>query len=262
MKYYRIVALIYKYLYLVRHNLDRIFDIIYWPIMSLLVWGFTTVYLKDVTGSSQFISFFIGGLILWTLMLRSQQDISIFLLEDFWSRNIYNTFSSPLKNNEIFLATALFAAFRSLIALGILGVMAYLLYSFNILSFGVLGIVMLASNLIFFGSALGILVAGFIYRYGMEIQVFAWSIAFLFQPFSAVFYPREVLPGILHTVSLAIPTSHVFEGMRAALQNGIIPWSNLGVAFALNIIYLIVAYFTFSHFIERSRKTGFLARNA
>lgn len=262
MKLYRIIALLYKYAYLVRHNLDRVFDIIYWPIMSLLVWGFTTIYLKDVTGSSQFISFFLGGLILWTLMLRSQQDISVFLLEDFWSRNIYNTFSSPLKNTEIFISTALFAAIRSLIALGILGVMAYLLYSFNILSFGVIGIVMLAANLIFFGSALGILVAGFIYRFGMEIQVFAWSIAFLFQPFSAVFYPREVLPGVLHTISLGIPSSYVFEGMRAALQNSIIPWNYLGIALGLNIIYLILAFLAFSHFIERSRKTGFLARNA
>ncbi|MDY6764201.1 MAG: hypothetical protein SV377_00685 [Halobacteria archaeon] len=94
MRLNRIHALVLKYYYNMRRNLDRIFDIFYWPAVGLFTWGFTTLYLEDVTRSSRFIAFFLGGFILWTLVQRSQQDFSTALLEDYWNDNIYNTFSS------------------------------------------------------------------------------------------------------------------------------------------------------------------------
>lgn len=261
MKFYRIHALLLKYFYLMKRDLDRIFDIFYWPVVGLMIWGFTSVYLKDVTGSSKFISFLLGGLILWTFIQRAQQDISLSVLEDFWSRNIYNTYSSPVQTSELSISAIIFAGLRAFAAFAVLGIIAWVMYSFNIISFGVIGAILLTINLVIFGSSLGMMVAGMIYRFGMKIQVFAWSLAFLLQPFSAVFYPRSILPGVFHTISLCIPSSYVFEGMRQALSSSVVPWSELGTAFGLNLIYLFVGYFILKRFLDKSRQSGFLARN-
>lgn len=261
MRWCRVSALLWKYVYIMRHDLDRVFDIVYWPIVGLFTWGFTTFYLRDVTGDSRFIAFLLGGFILWTMVERAQQDISVFLLQDFWNQNIYNTFSSPLSNLEIFTATALFALGRSVVTFGFLLVLAYGFYAMNLLSFDPTGIAALVGALVVFGAALGITVAGLIYRYGMRIQIFAFSIAFLMQPFSAVFYPRDTLPGVFHTISLAVPPSYVFEGMRATMRTGTVPWGQVGTAFGLGLVYLAGGYLVYAHFLERSRQEGFLARN-
>lgn len=262
MKLNRIEALILKYYYNMRRNMDRIFEIFYFPAIGLFTWGFTTLYLSDVTESTQFISFFLSGFILWTLVQRSQADLSTALLEDFWNRNIYNTFSSPLKNSELFIATAIYSISRSLIVFSFLFILALMFYSFNIFSIGIFGLALLGASLVMFGAAIGTFVSGLIYRYGQRIQVFAWSTILILQPFSAVFYPRETLPGLFYDISLIIPTSYVFEGMRLAIEQNTVPFYNIQMAFGLTIFYTIIGYGFFSFMIERARKHGHLASNA
>jgi ABC-2 type transport system permease protein len=262
MKLNRMHALVLKYYFNMRRNLDRIFDIFYWPAVGLFTWGFTTLYLEDVTQSSQFISFFLSGFILWTLVQRSQQDLSTALLEDFWNQNIYNTFTSPITNLDLFIATTFYAVSRAVLAFAFLFVLALVFYSFNVLSIGVVGVALLSLSLVLFGSALGTFVSGLIYRFGQRIQVFAWSTVMILQPFSAVFYPRETLPGIFHTISLAVPTSYVFEGMRRSISQEVMPWPELQAAMLLTGVYLVGGYLFFAHFLEKSRQRGYLARNA
>lgn len=261
MRLNRIHALVLKYYYNMRRNLDRIFDIFYWPAVGLFTWGFTTLYLEDVTRSSRFIAFFLGGFILWTLVQRSQQDFSTALLEDYWNDNIYNTFSSPVTNLDLFVATTVYAVLRAGAAFAFLFVLAVAFYSFNVFSIGVFGVVILTFTLVIFGSAVGTFVSGLIYRFGQRIQVFAWSTVFLLQPFSAVFYPRETLPGIFHTISLAIPTSYVFEGMRTSISENTVPLDSFTTALGLTLVYLIAGYAFFAYFLEQARQNGYLAQN-
>jgi ABC-2 type transport system permease protein len=262
MKWNRIEALVLKYFYNMRRNLDRVFEIFYFPAIGLFTWGFTTLYLEDVTESSQFIAFFLSGFILWTLVQRAQSDLSTALLEDFWNRNIYNTFSSPLTNFELFFATSFYAVARSLVAFAFLFVLALVFYSFNVLSIGVFGLALLSFILVLFGTAIGAFVSGLIYRFGQRIQVFAWSTILLLQPVSAVFYPRETLPGVFYDISLLVPTSYVFEGMRTAVESQLIPWTPIMHGMGLTLIYMAVGYIFFGQMIERSRKKGYLAQNA
>jgi hypothetical protein len=73
----------------------------------------------------------------------------------------------------------------------------------------------------------------------------AWGVLFGLAPFSAVFYPVSVLPGWLQPVSLAIPATHVFEGMRAALLDGRLAWDHMAYAFGLDLIWLALAAWLF-----------------
>ena len=104
MTYHRIAALVIRHLYLYRRSLPRMMEIIYWPFLDLVIWGFITVYLTTLQGQMpSVVMFLLGALILWDVLFRSQQGITISFLEEIWARNLMNLFASPLTPSE-FLA--------------------------------------------------------------------------------------------------------------------------------------------------------------
>lgn len=259
MRWHVINALLLKYWYITKNRLDRIFDIVYWPLTSLLVWGFTTYYLKGFTGSF-IINIFLGGTILWVFFQRAQQDITTYVLEDFWSFNLYNLFSSPLRWTELLFSIILFGLMRSVATFLFLGLFSVLLFAFNIFGAGIFMIALSAAALMLFGWVIGILVAALIFRYGLKIQVFAWSVAWIIQPFSAVFYPLASMPVWIQKVSLLFPSTYIFEGMRYAFQYNIILWKDIAYAFGLNAILIVIACWVFKLSLDVSKKKGLLTR--
>ncbi len=105
MKVRRIWAIVLRQFYLHRRSPSRILDLFYWPTVDLLLWGFVTIYLETSTVRlPEFVSFFLGALILWNILLRAQQGISVSFLEDVWARNLVNLLVSPLSIVEYIVA--------------------------------------------------------------------------------------------------------------------------------------------------------------
>src|SRR5207237_350857 len=71
--------------------------------------------------------------------------------------------------------------------------------------------------LLVMGWALGMAICGLILRQGMGAEGLAWTVVFTISPISAVYYPVSILPGWLQHVSWVLPSTYVFEGMRAVL---------------------------------------------
>ena len=46
----RIGAMFQRYVLLHRRSLIRSFDIFFWPVMDLLIWGFVTLYIQQAVG--------------------------------------------------------------------------------------------------------------------------------------------------------------------------------------------------------------------
>ena len=61
MAYHRIAALVIRHLYLYRRSLPRVMEIIYWPFLDLVVWGFITVYLATFQGQMPAVVTFLLG---------------------------------------------------------------------------------------------------------------------------------------------------------------------------------------------------------
>jgi len=255
----RVMAMLRKHMYVTKHSLDRVMDLFYWPFMSLLLWGFTTKYLSDYTSGPNLANLFLGGLILYTFFQRMQQDVSLYILEDFWSWNLNNIFVTPLTLGEFIVSTLVLGLFRAIITFVVLGIGALLIYSFNIMGGGVFGIVALAAALMLFAWALGLFVTSFIFYKGTQVQFFTWSVAFLIQPFVGVYYPVTVLPAWMINVAYLLPPTYVFEGMRLALSTGVVPWYHIGMTLALDVPYLIGAYWVLKKSIEHARKSGRIA---
>lgn len=260
MKIHRIWALVSRHLYLYKRSLPRLMEVFYWPLLDLLLWGFITIYLQGSNGNlPSFVTFFIGALILWDILFRSQSGISISFLEEVWSRNLLNLFVSPLRVSEFLLSTMLISVFK-IIAISIVSaILALLFYSFNILTIGV-SLIPFVINLLLMGWAIGIVTTALILRYGQQAEILAWGLAFLFQPVSAVFYPVDVLPRFLQVIARYIPSSHVFEGMRAAIKDGEIPINELIWASGLNTVYLASSIIFFNWIFKIVKVKGLLVK--
>lgn len=253
-------ALMLKYWYMGIRSIDRLLDVFYWPLIGMLIWGFTTYYLSNLVKDSFIISVLLGGAILWTFFSRAQGDIGIYILEDFWSRNLTNLFASPMTNFELIASTAIFGFFRSIISFLFLIAVAYFMYSFNILAIGAVYVAVFAIGLMLFGWVIGIFVTALIFRYGTRFQMFAWTIPWLIQPFSAVFYPLNSLPIWLQKISLLIPTTYLFEGMRTTLMNNALDWKSIAFSFVLNIFLFFVVYIFFERSMYIAKKKGMLTK--
>ena len=88
----------------------------------------------------------------------------------------------------------------------------------------------------------------------------AWMTAYLFAPFSAVYYPLNALPHWAQTIADVLPTTYIFEGMREVLTFQIFSWKKFAVSIGLNLVYLVLSILFFNYmFQEKSRNKG-LAR--
>lgn len=240
--------------------MPRIFDIFYWPIMELLLWGFLSVYLEklNIAGFNA-ITVLLGAIVFWDLLSQSQRAVSIAFLEDVWERNFLNVFVTPLRVSE-FLGSAFILGLIRIFLVGIvMGVLGIIFYKFNILQFGGY-LVPFLLNLLVFGFSLGLFTTALILRFGTSAQVLAFGFIMLIQPFSAVFYPVSVLPESIQFISYIIPSTYVFEGMRSVIATGVLPWSDLWYALGANAIYLVLILWFFYRMFASVKRQGKLMK--
>lgn len=261
MKLHRVLALVQRHLYLYQRSLPRMGEVFFWPLIDLLLWGFVTLYLQRFqTNLPKFVTFFLGALILWDILYRAQQGISVSFLEEVWSKNLLNLFVTPMRPSE-FLAALMSISVAKLLTAGLASAfLAWLLYSFNLFVLG-LSLIPFVLNLAVMGWAIGIVTMASILRYGQEAEVMAWGLAFLVQPISAVFYPVSVMPAWVRPIAWMMPSSHVFEGMRGVVETGAFPTAELVKATLLNLIYLSLAFSFFYRNLRIVKEKGLLLRS-
>jgi ABC-2 type transport system permease protein len=255
----RIWGLMYRHLALYRRSWPRLLELCYWPVLNMCIWGFTARFLAMRTGNSMVAAgaTLLGGVLLWEVTLRSQMGMSISFMEEMWSRNLGHVFVSPLRPFEMVAALIGMSIIR--MAAGVLPaiLIAWGLYAFNLFSLGPI-LVLFFINLMIFGWAVALGVVSLILRHGSGAEALAWGVLFGLAPFSAVFYPVSVLPAVVRPLALALPTAHVFEGMRAAVLSGTIRWDHLAAAFGLNIVWILAAGILFARQFHAARVSGAL----
>lgn len=257
---HRIWALVLRHLMSWPRSLERIADGFWWPTMNMFIWGMVNVYLQQKTGTGAFFAtLFLGGLIMWTLVIRSQEEMGMLFLQEAWDRNLLNIFSSPITMAEFSLATILLASLKLVLTFLWMFTLGYTLFAFNIFSLG-WSLIPYALVLITFGWSLGFLINGLIFQYGYRVQVFAWTLSMIILPFSSVYYPLNALPGWMQAVARMLPTTYIFEGMRNVFVTGHIDVSGLATAILLNIFYLFLAIRFFIWSFGKARETGMILK--
>lgn len=254
----RIRGVFFRYYYSFWKGMLHLSDLFYWPFVDILLWGLTSLWMQRQGDLPQLPLILMTALIFWQVAWRGSSDISVNLLQEFWQRNLVNMFSTPLKISEWIAGVILLCLCKLCVSIIFGSLVVYLLYSLNIFGLGWI-FLPFAAMLLMFGWTLGFLASGLIIYYGHQVEMFAWMIGFVFAPFSAVFYPVDVLPVWAQYVAWGLPTTYVFEGMRHLLNGEVLPFHYLWVSFVLNIIYLALMIIFFCSMFEKSREKG-LAR--
>ena len=254
----RVSAMVLRYWYLLRSSWPRILDLIYWPAVQMLMWGFLQLYVNQNSSFfTQSAGVFIGSVLLWDILFRGQLGFSISFLEEMYARNMGNIMMSPLRPVEFVCALMIMSLIRLAIGMVPVSLLAIAFFGFNLWSLG-LALAAFFLNLILTSWAIGILVAGLLLRNGLGAESLAWTFMFLFLPLTCVYYPVAVLPPFLQTVAWALPPTYVFEGMRALLIHHVFRGNLMVEAFAINVVLFAAAAVAFFLLLASARRQGTL----
>lgn len=254
----RITALILRYSYLIRGSWARVISVIYWPFLQMVMWGFLQLHLAE--NSSLFArasGVLIGSVLLWDILFRGKIGFSVCFLEEIWSRNIGPLMLSPIRTGEFIVALSLMSIIRLAVGVIPVTILANVFFGFNLLGLG-LALGAFFANLILTSWALALFSSGVVLRYGLGAEELAWSLAFVLLPICCVYYPVAILPDWLQPVALALPPTHVFEGMRALILDGVFDAGAMWWALGLNAVLLGIGYACFRCFLRSTRVNGSL----
>lgn len=254
----RVGAMVMRHWYLLRSSWPRVVDLVYWPAVQMLTWGFLQLYLTEQTGFvAQAGGAFIGAVLLWDILFRGQIGFSITFLEEMWSRNLGNLLMTPLRPAEFVASLMAMSIIRVGIGLVPVSLMAMAFFGFNLWGLG-LAVAAFFLNLILTSWSIGLVASGMVLKKGLGAEGLAWSLAFILLPLCCVYYPVATLPDWLQWIALALPPTHVFEGLRGLVLEGRFDAADMAIAFGLNLVYLSVASAIFAWLLHSARVSGSL----
>jgi ABC-2 type transport system permease protein len=254
----RVSAIVLRHWYLLSSSWPRVLDLIYWPAVQLLMWGFLQMYVSQNSGFfARAAGTFIGAVLLWDILFRGQLGFSLSFLEEMWSRNLANLMISPLRPAEFILALIVMSSTRLAISTIPVALLAIAFFGFNLFGLG-LALAAFFVNLLLTSWAIGIFVSGLVMRNGLGAENFAWSIMFIFLPLTCVYYPVSVLPTWLQHIAWALPPTYVFEGMRALLIDQVFRSDLMLQALGLNVMFFAAGALAFLALLKSARRNGAL----
>jgi ABC-2 type transport system permease protein len=254
----RVWAMLLRYLYILKSSWPRTIELLYWPTLQMLIWGFMSQFLRSNSSYvAQAFGVLLAAVMLWDLLFRSQLGLSISFLEEMWSRNLGQLFVTPLRPYEWLLSLLAMSVIRVTIGIVPAMLLAIPLYHYSIFAMG-WALVAFLAVLMVMGWALGLAICGGILRHGMGAESLAWTVIFALAPLSCVYYPLTTLPAWLRPVALALPSTHVFEGMRTVLFQHVFRMDHFLAAIGLDLVLLAIGAAIFFIAFRDARHRGAL----
>src|SRR5258708_39535986 len=98
---HRITAMVLRYWYLLLSSWPRMLELIYWPALQIITWGFLQNYISQSSGFfARAGGSLIGAGILWDIRFRGQLGFSFSFLGRWGGTNLGNLMWTPLKPTE------------------------------------------------------------------------------------------------------------------------------------------------------------------
>jgi ABC-2 type transport system permease protein len=255
----RIRAMLYRHAWLLLGSWPRLLDLVYWPTVQMVLWGFITLFLVGKSGwIANAAGVFLSAVLLWDTLFRGQLGVSLCFLEEMYARHLGHLFISPLRPAELVIANFLVSLMRVLIGVGGAALLAIPLFHFSLI--GSLGwaIIPFFAVMMLFGWAIGLIIAGLVIRLGLGAESLAWAAIFFIQPFSAVYYPVDTLPVSVRWIAWLLPSAPVFEGMRAVVVEHRFDSGLFVQAVGVLAVWLLVGGAAFTLLFQSARRRGLL----
>ena len=258
---HRIAAMILRYWYVLMSSWPRLLELLYWPALQIITWGFLQSYISQNAGFfARAGGTLIGAVILWDILFRGQLGFSISFLEEMWARNLGNLMMSPLKPIEFLLALMAMSLIRLAIGIVPMTLLAMIFFDFNFYAIG-LPLIAFFCNLIFTSWSVGIFVSGLVLRYGLGAESIVWTLMFGIMPLACIYYPVTVLPHWLQYLAWSLPPTYVFEGMRSLLMEHVFRADLMVDAVVINVVLIAASFGGFLMLLRSARQHGSLIQS-
>ncbi len=257
MKLYRVHAIMLRHLMLTFRVLHRTIDIVYWPLLNIILWGCNSLWHQQ-SESPKVTFMLLTALLLWQILFRANMEVCYSLLDELRSNNFCNVFSTPLTLPEWMLAVIGIGFLKSFFTFAFGAFCIWLLYALQIISLG-WHLIPFLLLIIVVGWSVGFLTASCIISWGQHVEGLMWVVVWGFVPLSGIFFPISVLPTYAQRIAYCLPQPYLFDGIRAYIETGIMPTHLLMKGFFLSIIYFGLSLAFFYYCFEKSKRSG-LAR--
>jgi ABC-2 type transport system permease protein len=251
----RLYAFCLRHLYPLRRDFDLLSDMLYWPIIDILLWGITSQWLSGVSGTASIVVTVIVSLILWNVIWRSQSEVSRNLIDEIWNNNLVNLFSTPLALNEWVVGVLILSLIKMGFTISVLVPIVFALYAVNIFTLG-WWLIPFFGLMVMTGWWIGFVAAGIVIRWGPKLQTVVWTLPGILLPFSATYFPLALMPGPLKPFAYLLPTTYIFESMRSLVTTGTVNGWFIVASLVLNVVYLTLSLRWFVVSFRASLKLG------
>jgi ABC-2 type transport system permease protein len=256
----RVKTIVRRHAYVLWRSPNRWFDIAFWPLMDVLLWGSLGTYVaRSSTSSEAGAPYLLAGIVMFHVLFQTQIALNTGFMEETWSRNLLNMMVTPVTEVEYVTGVGLFGFAKLALAMVTLCVTALAFFGFNMAAIG-WSLLPIALVCMLAGWAIAFVVIGLMLRYGQSAEILAWGINFVVMALSGVFNPVEALPGPLQPIARLLPTTHAFDALRAVLAGEPLPWGQIVVAFVGSIVCLALAVGFCVHMLHVFRRRGFVTR--
>ncbi|HEX7105656.1 MAG TPA: ABC transporter permease [Acidothermaceae bacterium] len=257
---WRIAAVATRHAYVLKRSPHRLFDVVMWPVVDTMLFGSIGVFAaRSSHGAAQVPLYLMAGIVLWHVVYQAQIALSTGFLEETWSRNLLNLFTTPTREWEYMAGVALFGLVKLVVGVGAVALIAWTVYAFHITSLG-FGLLPVVALLMAIGMAIALFVVGLVLRFGSGAEALAWGILFGIMPISGVFYPVSALPGLIQPIAHALPTTHTFVVGQTLARGGPMPWDELGIAAATTVALVVLALLYAGWMLRVFRERGYVTR--
>ena len=250
----KLLSATYKNWIISKRNVFTIFELIFWPFISLLSIGLLTRFLEV---ADDMVAFVLVGAIALSILQISQIDVAYILLFDLWSKSIKQTFVAPVRGYHLVLGAMLFGVARGSAVFIILAAASRYLFGFDFLAGGAATVLIFLAGIFVTAASIGMVVCISILLFGQRADVAAWSLSGIMMLVSGVYYPVSILPWPLQILSKSIPLTYFLEYYRSAYGYGS---HQVLLGMALALLYFAASLLILNLAIERARRTGMMLR--
>ena len=238
-------------------NVFTVFEVVFWPVVSLLSVGLMTTFLGVSSDAAVFV---LTGTLALSIVQVCQLDVAYSVLFDMWSKSVKHQFLAPIRPWHVALGAWLMGLTRGAAVFLLQGVVSYWAFGVSFLAAGWAPALGFLFGLLLSAAGVGLIVATLLLLFGLRAEVSAWSGVSLVLLLCGVYYPVSVLPSPLAAVAAGVPLTYFLEAFRAHYGFPPVFSEPLARGYVMALVYAAGGYAAFSGAVARARRTGMLLR--
>ena len=253
-KYWAFVA---RSLLVNRRNVFAIFEMLFWPGISIFSVGLLTKFLKLDSATVTFV--LIGAIGMNTIQI-AQLDLSYSLLYDVWSKSLKHKFIAPIRLSHILVGSGLVGMIRGFLVFVIMSLLCMWLFGMDLGRPGFTGLLIFLAGMFLNAVILGILVLALVLRFGHRAEVAAWAFAYLLVLLCGLYYPVTVLPPGVREMAQFVPLTYFLDYFRHFYGFPLLSPHPLVYGFLQSVVYLMASYLLLKFTLRSALKRGTLLK--